>query len=174
MSESRIAATDRLRREGRWDEASIYRDQVRKRLRGEGIDRTEAGDRAWQEMLEKYPPLPESDPSSDISEDLEAHIWPDPGWSPPNLARDILWVYQNLVRQNVRSADAPGAGAWALLRWARQYRNRFFEVMLPKAMALSVSAPPQHEMRTDPAAQQARKEAAWVKLRELLGQPRME
>lgn len=59
MKESRIEATPRLQREGRWAEASLFRDQVRSRLRAEGKTRAEANDAAWEAMTEAYPPLPE-------------------------------------------------------------------------------------------------------------------
>ncbi len=36
MHESKIDATDRLRREGRWATASLYKDEANKRLRSEG------------------------------------------------------------------------------------------------------------------------------------------
>lgn len=52
-----------------------------------------------------------------------------------DLVRDILWVYWALDWGNVRVQDAPSAGAWSLLKWSREYRNRFFEQMLPKALA---------------------------------------
>ena len=52
-----------------------------------------------------------------------------------DLIRDILWAYRGLDWRNARVQDAPSAGAWSLLKWAREYRNRFFEQMLPKALA---------------------------------------
>jgi hypothetical protein len=59
MSESKIVATDRLRREGRWPEASIFRDNERQRLRAAGIPRKQANEQAWEAMTAAYPPLPE-------------------------------------------------------------------------------------------------------------------
>ena len=54
--ESKIEATHRLQAAGLWEEASRYRDEVRRRHRNEGKRRSEAGDLAWQAMLERYPP----------------------------------------------------------------------------------------------------------------------
>jgi hypothetical protein len=54
---------------------------------------------------------------------------------PPDLVRDSLWVYENLPNRKVKPEAAPGPGAWSLLQWARKYQNRFFEQVLPKAMA---------------------------------------
>jgi hypothetical protein len=45
-----------------------------------------------------------------------------------------MWAYENLANRRIKASDAPSCGAWALLEWARQYRNRFFEQLLPKAM----------------------------------------
>jgi hypothetical protein len=57
MEESKICAMDRLRREGRWEEASLFRDEERRRLRDEGLPKAEANDRSWAAMMEKYPPI---------------------------------------------------------------------------------------------------------------------
>jgi translation elongation factor EF-Ts len=37
MNESKIVATKRLQSEGLWNEASLYREEVREHLRGEGM-----------------------------------------------------------------------------------------------------------------------------------------
>ena len=57
--ESKIVATERLRKEGRWNEASLFKDEAIKRLRAEGRTKSEASEAAWDEMLAKFPPLPE-------------------------------------------------------------------------------------------------------------------
>jgi hypothetical protein len=56
------------------------------------------------------------------------------------MSRDILWVYENLVRESVNPEDAPSLGAWAQLKWARENRNRFFEQVLPKAKIIEEQA----------------------------------
>jgi hypothetical protein len=58
MNESKIDLTERLRREGRWAEASKYKDEVVKKLRASGLKRCEAGEQAWQEMAEAFPQTP--------------------------------------------------------------------------------------------------------------------
>ena len=55
-TESKIVATERLRSEGRWEEASLYRDEQRRRLREEGMTRREAREESWRLTLKKYPP----------------------------------------------------------------------------------------------------------------------
>ena len=49
MQESKIVATKRLQSEGLWNEASLYREEVREHLRGEGMTRKEANQGAWDE-----------------------------------------------------------------------------------------------------------------------------
>ena len=55
--ESKIAATDRLRQEGRWDEASRFRDDQRLKLKEAGIKGSAAKEEAWRIMLDWYPPI---------------------------------------------------------------------------------------------------------------------
>lgn len=57
MIESRIDATDRLRREGRWWIASLRKDERCRQLRSEGRTRKEASEMAWEWVSENYPPL---------------------------------------------------------------------------------------------------------------------
>lgn len=60
--ETRIEATERLRREGRWPEATAHRERLRLELRAAGKPRQEANDEAWNRVIEEYPPLPAPDP----------------------------------------------------------------------------------------------------------------
>lgn len=141
--ESKIHATERLRRDGRWDQASAFRDETRRKLRAEGKSKIEAGELAWEAMIAKFPPPEhpqlgsEDEPlpreKDDAEEDLDA-LDERFAESPPDLVRDTLWVYENLGRKLAAAADAPGRGAWELLNWARQHQDRFFQHMLPKAM----------------------------------------
>ena len=62
--ESKIELTDRLRREGRDEEASPYRNQVREQLRAEGKTRKEAMEGAWEATRVAFPPLPPSEKST--------------------------------------------------------------------------------------------------------------
>jgi hypothetical protein len=47
--------TDRLRREGRWEEASIFRDQKRREFRAAGMKRSEAREAAWEVCAAAFP-----------------------------------------------------------------------------------------------------------------------
>ena len=60
MSESKIELTERLRREGRWAEASKFKDETVKKLREGGMKRSDANEKAWEEMAQAFPPLPPS------------------------------------------------------------------------------------------------------------------
>lgn len=57
MKETRALATGRLRREGRWDAAWLMKEQKREAYRASGVSRTEANNRAWDEMIAFYPPM---------------------------------------------------------------------------------------------------------------------
>jgi hypothetical protein len=56
VSETKIAATNRLRQEKRWEKASRYRNDQRRRLRAEGMKRRDAHEEAWRLMLKTFPP----------------------------------------------------------------------------------------------------------------------
>src|SRR5689334_13727195 len=128
--ESMIDATDRLRREGKWSEASTYRDDLRRQLRADGRPKSEASDVAWQAMIEKFPPQPVAD-TINVTEELDEldfeGLAVQFGGNAPDLLRDAMWVYENLVNKRATAQDAPSLGAWSLLKWARGNSNRFFE-----------------------------------------------
>ena len=56
--ESKIALTERLRREGRWAEASKLKDEAIKEAKKAGMKSDEAKDAGWDAMEKAYPPLP--------------------------------------------------------------------------------------------------------------------
>jgi len=166
MNESKIELTERLRREGRWEEATRFKDEVLRKLRSDGMTKADAAEEAWRRMAAQYPPLAnigesvpeapdatagepwptqrprgtEHDTEHDI--DIDALLDRIGDGRPSDLVQDTLWVYENLANRRIKASDAPSCGAWALLEWARQYRNRFFEQVLPKAM---LSKPPEDE-----------------------------
>lgn len=57
LNESKIDITDRLRNEGRWADASAFKDECQQALRAQGVPRQEANRRAWAEMRDAFPPL---------------------------------------------------------------------------------------------------------------------
>jgi hypothetical protein len=151
MIESKIDATDRLRRESRWAEASVWRDEKRKQLRADGQTKADSNEASWDAMIKQFPPLPVSE-MPDVIELVD--IPPDD--SQPDLARDTIWVYGHLNSKGAVAEDAPSSGAWCLLQWVRgggRSLDRFFSVMLPKAMAVWEKRPtPVEEEQVDSEA----------------------
>ncbi len=139
MTESKIELTERLRRENRWGEATRFKDTAVKDFRDKGMKRPEAAEAAWEAMAKAFPPLavpaatdaPGGPDEDDELIDVDALV----AKQPHDFARDVQWVYAHLADRNVKPEDAPTAGAWSLLIWARQYKNRFFEQVLPKAQS---------------------------------------
>ncbi|MCA9125092.1 MAG: hypothetical protein KDB11_33180 [Planctomycetales bacterium] len=133
MSESKIEATDRLRRESRWPEASRFKDASVKRLRAEGKTKAEANDSAWDEMLAAFPPLPAvSKPQASGPLDItkaDPELLDRLADVPLDWIRDVRWVYQVFAHPSVELADAPSLGAWGLLGFARQERSKFFGIV---------------------------------------------
>jgi hypothetical protein len=145
MIESKIVATERLRREKRWEEASLWRDEKRRQLRADGQTKAGSNEESWDAMLMRFPPLPPSDhgPNGGSSTGGLELVETSPGdyESQPDLVRDTLWTYENMARKGVKPKDAPSLGAWSLLGWARGQQDRFFGHLLPKAMASREAQP---------------------------------
>ena len=57
MTESKINATHRLQRDGRWPAFSKRRAELRAKFRAEGMPRAEATEKAWEVGLVEFPPL---------------------------------------------------------------------------------------------------------------------
>jgi hypothetical protein len=145
MIESKICSTDRLRQEGRWEMATLWRDEKRKQLRAEGQTKAKSNEASWDAMLKQFTPIPQSDHapakgSSTGGLKLVDVVQGDYNGQ-PDLVRDTLWTYENLARRGVTPKDAPSLGAWSLLGWARESQDHFFEKMLPKAMAIGEKRP---------------------------------
>jgi hypothetical protein len=57
MNTSKIELTERLRREGRWGEASKFKDEALSQYRAKGAKRGDASEAAWEAMEQAYPPI---------------------------------------------------------------------------------------------------------------------
>jgi hypothetical protein len=135
-NESKIETTDRLRAEGRWAEASAYKDEVLRGLRAEGMKKADAGAEAWRRMQEKYPPLETTEETTEVVEEpTEAQkvlglcdipvAW---GELPANarLQDELGWVQSNRlaivqetetgIQVHLDKARSP-APSWAALGW---------------------------------------------------------
>ena len=143
MNESKIEATHRLQHDGRWAEASAFRDRVRKERRAAGDTRDVANEAAWAAMAQEFPPMPVStsqevstrtrEPMDDpFSDDDDSALLPEnllPGAA--TCASDMAWAYQNLCSP-VTANEAPSGAAFALRAWGRsdKGRDKFFAVAL--------------------------------------------
>lgn len=178
----KLLISRRLQRQKVWREASTYKDARIRELREGGMRREDAQEQAWREMAERWPPpgappFEEKEPAAEetveqetVEEEVVEEPIPEPDPPPapveevteppksgPDLVRDTLWAYENLDNRKAEKQGAPSPGAWSLLNWAREYRNRFFEQLLPKAMAKVESAAPQEEVEEkDPGLDEVR------------------
>ena len=66
MLESKIALTERLRREGRWDEASKFKDNAINGFRTDGMKRGDAAEAAWAAMADAFPPVSVGDTENTV------------------------------------------------------------------------------------------------------------
>jgi len=51
------------------------------------------------------------------------------------FAEAAMWVSEHLGEE-VEEADSPGGLAWSMLNWAKENRDKFFTLMMPKAMGM--------------------------------------
>ena len=91
MTESKIELTERLRREGRWAEASKFKDTALKEFRGKGMKKAPAAEEAWEAMAKAYPPMPPTAPAPSTPREIAAAS--DAG-DIENLAE---WVRENIT-----------------------------------------------------------------------------
>lgn len=68
--ESKIELTDRLRREGRWSEASQFRHKIIKACRSRGLTKAAAREHAWKETAKAFPPATAEDPPDVLDDEL--------------------------------------------------------------------------------------------------------
>lgn len=105
---------ERLRAEGRWLQASEYRESERKRLREAGRSRRQAREESWIAMLTKFPPLGQIEPQPpdvDSEQDKEG-VFID--------LREDEWMELDELVQD----PAAWEGCWSeALSWANSYRK---------------------------------------------------
>jgi len=152
MNESKLELTERLRAEGRWDEAAKFRETARADFRSKGMKRAEAVEAAWEAMSEAFPPLPVAEAPADpgAPESAPTHAPPVPWADLPtdaDFADEVRWVHQQYIRiveETPRgrvihweraSVKPPSTGACSLARWAAENRTAFYKDMLPRVMA---------------------------------------
>ena len=91
--ESKIELHDRLRRQGKWNEAALWKDAKIKELRASGVKRAEAKEEAWRLMAERFPPPPPApEPDELDDEDFDDEDFDDEDFDDEDLdevERDI-------------------------------------------------------------------------------------
>lgn len=145
--ESKIEATRRLQREGRWETAGDFRQKMRKQLRKAGMKRAEANEAAWRRTIERFPPLnavtrEQPTPKQETieippvnlgiclrsceAENRElAALVQRVGVSDRLFSDDLDWAHAH-YDLDVTPAQAPDVVAWILLKIAREDRSRFY------------------------------------------------
>lgn len=132
MQEHELKEYQRLRAEGRWPQASEFREAERRRLRATGRNKQQARDESWTAMLVKFPPLEGSRPASE----------PSPLSVDPNTLPDVIFAedanYKQAVRWALRAIgldpdkipdrQVPNPACLAMLKFAQteKGRERFF------------------------------------------------
>jgi hypothetical protein len=154
---------ERLRAEGRWEGpegAEAFKNTALAEFKAKGVKN--AAEEAWAAMASTFPPLQAveapaaADPFGSVEAaldggegklatgavevpgdfiDVDALLDRPEDLASPDLAADICWAYANLANSRAMPDTAPNLGAWSLLTWARGARNRFFEQLLPRALA---------------------------------------
>lgn len=143
--ESKIALTHRLQQEGRWQEATVYKDQVLKELRAEGVFGQEAKDKAWEEMGRRYPALEGWKLEGMVVSDESFGLLPEEWFPLPEGAAwrdDVEWVYQNgffviqekaggvvSYRWDRASGPPPSKGAPLLMKLLAENRKSFMDLL---------------------------------------------
>ena len=138
MSETRIAATDRLRKAGLWEAACAFREQCRIALRAEGKSRQEAISQAWAQTLEKFPP---SAVPNDLLEEIQRLVVVPPTLdeliavvlslgSSAKLIEDIVWGQQHSDDTDLSNADSPSLAAKFFAALHRQSPSRLFDLAI--------------------------------------------
>ena len=146
-------AERRWKAEGLYDEATKYRTERRVQYRDSGLTRKDAGVKAWDDTLQKYPPLgtesvepPEIEMTeSPESEEVTVHI---PA-TDMDVAGDIAWAYEHLGDEKVRADQSPSAGAWSMLQYGRQARHKFLELVTKYDQSAKGDDDEDKELRAD-------------------------
>ena len=144
MNESKADLMDRLRREKRWDEASEFKNQVLRGLREAGMKKDEAGEEAWRQMEEKYPPRPGEDvvdagriqgfqemPSDWPDLPSNASLQAEVRWCQSNRLRVVEEMRGGAIRVHLERAGspAPSHGALGWLDTAIRFPSKFAELV---------------------------------------------
>jgi hypothetical protein len=151
--ETKLEATERLRGEGRWEEASRFREKERQRLRAEGKPRKEAREESWRLMLEAFPPFVHESfatymaladfPPRCCPEELRpefVHVWrvfcrmtaicsyKQPWIAQAHGAERAMEARLRAQDPNTPNEDVPVETTKAMLRWAGKFPLLFLDL----------------------------------------------
>jgi hypothetical protein len=137
VNESKIALTERLRREGRWNAASKFKDDALRDFRAKGMKRDEASEAAWDAMEQAFPPIATVAATADMRAEVATDTriqglseipadWPpladnaslqaEIGWCQANRLRVVEERASGVVVVHLDRARTP-APSWAALGW---------------------------------------------------------
>lgn len=144
MQENELKEYQRLRAEGRWAQASEFREAERKRLRAAGRNRQQARDESWTAMVAKHPAVSkvespllgvEAERIEEIDEGVFiehtedeqrelVELTQDPGAWDDSWSEALSWAsaYREL---EVTPSRAPSVLAWLLRKLCREDFYRF-------------------------------------------------
>jgi len=136
--ESKAELTDRLRREGRFEEFKKRREQ----LKSEGVPAKEA----WWQAAAEFPPP--SDPARLPTQSrpfTKADLRTIKRKTPAKIGQIIRWAFDHLEGDWLEPRDAPSVGAWSLREWARSSptaRAEFYRLFAVKMLTLPTKDTP--------------------------------
>lgn len=142
-TEARSEADRRWYREGRRNEAAIFRQQRKQFWIAAGYTRNAANDASWDETIDAFPPLP--DPDQDPPIRVVEPETPEQALdrilaaastatmlrlrsAEPDSAADIAWVASAIADPEPQIDRCPSMAAWGLLRWARSEPGKFWSM----------------------------------------------
>ena len=149
-------------------EAQRRREQIRTRLRAEGVPRRQANERSWAELAELYPPptrpvpapAPEPPPPGEHYQDADGGYLDVLDW----CCKALGW---HEVGKPISRLDAPGPRSWGLYIWAAtdtKSRKEFFSLWTA-AHKRESSGEDESAMAEESRRQMAELEAMLVELR---------
>jgi hypothetical protein len=114
VQESKIQLIERWRREGRTEEVTHYRDEVREQLRAQGKTRKEAREASWQAARAAFPPLPAAEDQLEFQPVVQATEPAAQGEDRETTERGFSSVEKDWVRQWFNCLPS-------LAKWQRDY-----------------------------------------------------
>lgn len=156
MQEHERKDYERLRAEGRWPQASEFREAERQRLRAAGRSKQQANAESWAAMLVKFPPQGKIEPAhrqsaadgTESVSQLDEHV-EDAKFAeelkqlaamtqgkPTDADRDIEFAYRHMGLE-LTPLSAPSVPAWEWYMHSKRSPGKFLEVFAKREDAKS-------------------------------------